>query len=103
AGMPAGDEGFERRPVAGTPGGETYTVALTREVGGRRQRIIVSGMADFLNNTTEGIGRRNVFGGKLANYPLGISLFRWLANDRYPVLVERPRQLEKLVLRNAAL
>lgn len=59
------------------------TVALTRSLNGREQRVIVSGDADFMSNAQIfRLGPRN------ANYFHG--LFQWLSGGEFPVYTPRP-------------
>lgn len=60
------------------------TVALTRNIGGKQQRIIVSGDADFMSNGELSRAKR----GENQYYMLG--LFRWLSSGTFPVDVTRP-------------
>ncbi|MDQ2719358.1 MAG: Gldg family protein [Bacteroidota bacterium] len=60
----------------------TVAAALTRKMGSKQQRIIVSGDAAFMSNVE--LNRSNSRGDQL-NYLSG--LFGWLSNDVYPVNV----------------
>ncbi|HMR18650.1 MAG TPA: Gldg family protein, partial [Sphingobacterium sp.] len=56
----------------------TLLAALSREVNGREQRIVVSGDADFLNNVNiQRVGVQN------AHFVI-TRLFRWYSNGEYP-------------------
>lgn len=64
----------------------TTLLQLTRSVGNKKQRIIISGDADFCSNS-ELIRSR---GGSLSrNFELTIELFRQLSDEKYPVLTPR--------------
>lgn len=76
--------------------------ALSRNINGKEQRIIVSGDADFLSNSVEGIGYFSAFRDRPANHALAASLFRWLSNDEYPALVDREEQMERLMISDSA-
>jgi ABC-2 type transport system permease protein len=59
------------------------TVALTRSLNGREQRVIVSGDADFMSNAQiTRLGPRNI------DYFYG--LFQWLSGGEFPVYTPRP-------------
>lgn len=69
----------------------TTLLQLTRNVGNKKQRIIISGDADFCSNS-ELIRSR---GGSLSrNFELTIELFRQLSDERYPVLTSRNPSLD---------
>jgi len=63
----------------------TTTVALTRQVNGKEQRIIVSGDADFLSNTE--LVR---YSPQVANFYFSTAIFNWLDYGQYPVDTSRP-------------
>jgi ABC-2 type transport system permease protein len=64
----------------------TTLLQLTRKVGEKKQRIVISGDADFCSNS-ELIRSR---GGALSrNFELTIELFRQLSDEEYPVLTPR--------------
>lgn len=58
-------------------------LALTRDVNGRQQRVVVTGDADFLSNAEL---RRYSF----ANSDFNIQLFSWFTYRKYPINTERP-------------
>ena len=64
----------------------TLAYALTREVNGKEQRIIVLGDADCMSDGELGV-QRNVRSG---NYALVFGAYQWLVNDEYPIDVSRP-------------
>lgn len=68
----------------------TTTVALTRSVNDKEQRIVIAGDADFLSNKE--IGR-----GGTSNFIFSTSLFRWLSYGEYPVDTSRPESKDKTV------
>ncbi|MCG7917256.1 MAG: hypothetical protein N0E37_05825, partial [Candidatus Thiodiazotropha taylori] len=64
---------IERDPLAGEEAGPlTLGVALTRQVNGEQQRIMVIGDGDFLSNS---------FLSNAGNQDLGLTLSRWLVGD----------------------
>jgi len=68
------------------------TVALTRTMNGREQRIIVSGDADFMSN--QELGRRNVRG---CNFVYSVALFSWLNDGNFPIETSRPEPRDNSV------
>ncbi|MCG7955229.1 MAG: hypothetical protein JAY91_06875, partial [Candidatus Thiodiazotropha endolucinida] len=64
---------IERDPLTGEEAGPlTLGVALTRQVNGEQQRIMVIGDGDFLSNS---------FLSNAGNQDLGLTLSRWLVGD----------------------
>jgi ABC-2 type transport system permease protein len=72
-------------------------LALTRKVGAREQRIVVTGDADFLSNTE--LGRGNV---RTDNFHFNTALFGWFANGEFPIETTRPRSKDNHLILNAA-
>jgi ABC-2 type transport system permease protein len=72
--------GDERDPFA-------TTIALTRTINGKEQRIIVSGDADMMSNAE--LSRRNM--GRTANFQFNTALFGWFTYGKFPVDSYRPR------------
>jgi ABC-2 type transport system permease protein len=66
---------------------EVYTtaLALTRQINGKEQRIIISGDADLLSNSE--LGR---YEPKVANFYFSTALFNWLDYGQFPVNTSRP-------------
>jgi ABC-2 type transport system permease protein len=66
---------------------DTYTtaVALTRQINGKEQRIVISGDADFLSNSE--LGR---YSPSIANFYFSTALFSWLDYSQFPVDTSRP-------------
>jgi len=60
------------------------SVAISRTINGKQQRIIVSGDADFISN-----GELSRARSQFNEYYLQ-GLFRWFSNDQFPVDVTRP-------------
>lgn len=61
-------------------------IAMTREVNGKKQKIVVLGDADCLSNAEINIQRMKVRG---ANYDMINGIFSWMTDDQYPVDVRR--------------
>jgi len=65
----------------------TYTtaIALTRQINGKEQRIVISGDADLLSNSE--FGR---YSPQVSNSYFSTALFSWLDYGQYPVDTSRP-------------
>jgi len=63
----------------------TTVLALTRQINGKEQRIIVSGDADFLSNSE--LTRRQP---QVINFQFSTALFNWLDYGQFPVDTSRP-------------
>ena len=72
-------------------------LALTRKVGTKEQRIVVTGDADFLSNAE--LGRNNV---RNDNFHFNTSLFGWFAYGEFPIETTRPRSKDNHLILNAA-
>jgi ABC-2 type transport system permease protein len=59
-------------------------LALTRQINGRQQRIIVTGDADFASNGE--VGKRGPI-----NFPFVMTLLSWFDNDQFPPDTSRPK------------
>jgi len=66
---------------------ETFTtaIALTRQINGTEQRIVISGDADFLSNSE--LGR---YSPQVSNFYFSTALFSWLDYGQFPVDTSRP-------------
>ncbi|SDT35456.1 ABC-2 type transport system permease protein [Mucilaginibacter mallensis] len=66
---------------------ETYTtaLALTRQINGKQQRIIISGDADFMGNA-----ELLRYEPKTANFYFSTALFNWLDYGQFPINTLRP-------------
>lgn len=64
----------------------TTLLQLSRKVGSKKQRIVVSGDADFCSNSELIRSRGGMFS---RNFELTIELFRQLSDEEYPVLTPR--------------
>lgn len=63
----------------------TTAVALTRQINGKEQRIVISGDADFLSNSE--LGR---YEPKVSNFYFSTALFSWLNYGQFPIDTSRP-------------
>jgi ABC-2 type transport system permease protein len=62
-------------------------LALTREVNGKEQRILITGDADCLSNGEISMNRARV---PAANYNLIMGSFFWMSDNEVPIDVRRP-------------
>jgi ABC-2 type transport system permease protein len=62
-------------------------LALTRQVNGKEQRILITGDADCLSNAEISMWRANV---RAANYNLIMGSFFWMSDNEVPIDVRRP-------------
>lgn len=69
-------------------------VALTRKVGGKEQRILVSGDADCVSN---GELSKNRNGYDSSNFTLIPGSFRWMSYGEFPVDTSRPKPADTAV------
>ena len=69
-------------------------LALSRQVEGKEQKIVVLGDADCLSNIELSRGRANV---KAANYILISGIFYWLSDEEVPIDVRRPEMPDDAV------
>lgn len=72
---------------------DSYTtfLKLTRMVGDKEQRILVSGDTDAIANEEMGAQRP---GGSANNYGLISGAFRWFSNDKYPISTDKDRSID---------
>ena len=70
----------------------TTVVALTRQVKGKEQRIIVSGDADFMSNGELEREQPQVF-----NFYFAMSLFSWMDYGQFPINTSRPKPKDNRV------
>ena len=82
------DDKVELNPETGEVERSYVTaLALSRQFGEKRQKIVVLGDADCLSNVELSRGRANV---KAANYILISGIFYWLSDEEVPIDVRRP-------------
>lgn len=63
----------------------TAALALTRRIGSKQQRIVITGDADFMSNG--GLTNRNM---RTANFLYNTALFSWLDDGMFPIDTSRP-------------
>lgn len=61
-------------------------LALSKEVGEKGQKIIIMGDADCISNAELSMNRDI----RSANWSFIMNAFKWLANDEFPVNIDRP-------------
>ena len=67
-------------------------LALTRQINGKEQRIVVTGDADFMSNSE--LSRNNM---QSANFSFNTALFSWMSYGEFPIDSSRPDALDKRV------
>jgi ABC-2 type transport system permease protein len=77
----------------GTSQSFTTAIALTRQINGKQQRIIVCSDADFLGNQ-----ELKRFYPKCSNFYFGTALFSWLDYGLFPVDTSRPDSQDNRVI-----
>jgi ABC-2 type transport system permease protein len=65
-------------------------VALTRNINGREQRIVVAGDADFMST-----GELKRYGVKNCNFIFNTALYSWLSYGEFPIDTSRPESKDK--------
>lgn len=60
-------------------------ISLTRKIGGKEQRIVVTGDADFMNNNV--LSR---YSGSTANFVFSTAAYSWLSYGEFPIDTTRP-------------
>lgn len=89
------DEVPEYNPEKGELQGSVPTVlALSRQVGDKEQRVVITGDADCVSN---GELSRSRNGYSSTNFTIITGTFRWLSYDEYPLDTERPRPTDNAV------
>ncbi|MGN1233607.1 MAG: Gldg family protein [Candidatus Cryptobacteroides sp.] len=61
-------------------------VALDRQIGGKTQRIAISGDADFIANEELGAEHSGI---SASNYTMVQAAFRWFSGDKFPIVIDR--------------
>ncbi|SEM26028.1 ABC-2 type transport system permease protein [bacterium A37T11] len=79
------EEGDEKRSIPAA-------LALTRNVGGKEQRIVVMGDADFLSNAE--LNRYNVH---TANFVFNTAIMGWFTYGQFPIDTTRPRSEDTII------
>ncbi len=68
---------------------EVYTsaFAVSRDIDGKEQRVMIFGDTDWMSNAELSISR---VGYRSANFNMIVESFRWLSNGEFPIEIERP-------------
>jgi len=74
------------RPDEGDTKGQAATaISMEREIMGKKQRIIITGDADFVSNSE--LQRNNI---RTANFLFSTGVFSWLSYQQFPIDTSRP-------------
>ncbi len=68
-------------------------LALTRQIAGKEQKVMVLGDADFMSNGE--LGRYNL---RTKNFEFTINTFKWFSNGEFPVDTSRPQAIDNKIL-----
>ena len=80
-------------PMTGDRAGTfTTALALSRDVNGKEQRIVISGNTDCLSNGEFATGRREI---RNFNYTFAHSSFYWLSHEELPVNTSRAEPTDR--------
>lgn len=60
-------------------------ISLNRKIGGKEQRIVVTGDADFMNNNV-----LKVYGSSSSNFVFSTAVYSWLSYGEFPIDTTRP-------------
>ena len=71
---------------------QTMSLALTKQVNGRQQRIMLAGDADFMDNSE--LSRNNI---QTGNFQFMIGIFRWFSYGEFPVVTSRPETNDRKI------
>ena len=81
------DGEFVCNPAAGEEEGNyAVLINLSRKIGDKEQRIIISGDSDFITNEEFGLTRPGM---EVNNFEVITGSFRWLSYDAYPIYTDR--------------
>ncbi len=81
------DGEFVCNPAAGEKEGNyAVLINLSRKIGDKEQRIIISGDSDFITNEEFGLTRPGM---EVNNFEVITGSFRWLSYDAYPIYTDR--------------
>ena len=69
-------------------------IAMSREMNGRTQKVVVLGDADCLSNGELSIGRRGI---KANNFSMVQGLFFWLTDYTTPIDIRRPATTDRSI------
>lgn len=69
-------------------------MALSREINGKTQKVLVTGDADWISNGELGIRRNKVSAG---NFPLISAVFFWLTDEEVPIDMRRKPPIDRKI------
>lgn len=72
-------------------------LALTRQVAGKEQKVLVLGDADFMSNGE--LGRYNL---RTKNFNFAMNAFKWFSNGEFPIDTSRPEPIDNKILMTQA-
>ena len=87
-------DGWAAVPVLALPDGTALAFALSRNVNGRGQRVMVIGDADCLSNIEMTVKRKAL---KAYNYRFCTGVFNWLSDGKLPVDISRPGPVDNTI------
>ncbi len=79
-------------PVSDVRNEKPVALALTRNVEGKEQRIMIVGDADFMSNGE--LGRQNL---RNKNAEFTLKMFKWLSDGEYPIDATRPEPIDNKI------
>jgi len=82
-------------PQTDLRGDYTVALALTRDISGRQQRILILGDGDILSTSEWGRGEPAVI-----NYQFGPAAYGWLSHGAYPVNIQFPKPTDLMLTIN---
>ena len=86
--------GWAAVPVLELPDGTVLAFALSRNVDGREQRVMVIGDADCLSNIEMTVKRKAL---KAYNSRFCTGVFNWLSDGKLPVDISRPGPVDNVI------
>lgn len=72
----------------------TLVAALSRQINGKEQRIMIAGDSDWLSNKELNMARSRI---KAANYHLINATFFWLSHEEVPIDIRRPNPPDRTI------
>lgn len=79
-------------PQVNTRNEKPVALALTRNIKGKEQRIMIIGDADFMSNGE--LGRQNL---RNKNAEFTLKMFKWLSDSEYPIDASRPEPIDNKI------
>lgn len=89
------DGEFVCNPAAGEKEGNyAVLINLSRKIGDKEQRIVISGDSDFITNEEFGLTRPGM---EVNNFEVITGSFRWLSYDAYPIYTDRIEAIDNRI------